>query len=743
MASNELHPYLGGSLQSTARGTTWTPAKTIDEKSLHRLDTEQQLQQPTQQVRGQVHEPTCMKHEDVREFLGAWQQDLQKQLQKHQDATSQVVIGIQDSMREQLLTSLKPLQEVLGELRARNVQDHLRQEEGVKLEKQQRTQEFPDPASSHIGQQCEMQPQCTPRQRWLRAGALIKQHKSGNQDDDEAEGDNVVASIAKKVADEVHDRIQQHHQQQHQQLQFQLQQDEIFQRLRHEHEHDEMWQRQQRQQVEKAHLAEQQKQMQNIQTESSQLDSSHFTDMWTNSSAKNVKALKSVDHASVEALKIALGLKVDRASVEAEDERRIRHQSIMLIIDTVSLFLTLANIILIGIETDIGLTNALAKLPQPNWAYNAETVFAVLFGVEVCVRICFERMEYVRGNHVRWNLFDCFLAICSLLDILAGILHIPIVASWRLLRVARAVRILKVISFVRELRIIQAAVIASMHSLAWSLAVLFFIIYLFSLFILQGVQIYMLEIPADTVVSEDLQLYWGGVSRAILSVIMAVTGGADWGDVSAPLFECHRFYLVAFVVFIAFFLFGILNILTAVFVEAATRIGDVDRDLVTQQKLVEHAATIDRIREVFLEVDIDKSGTITQHEMDHLFRQPKTIAHFEMLGLRVHEVMSLFTLLDLEGRKEVGIEELLSNVMRMKGAATGIDMATMMYESKRIYTSLSADFRHLENQLVRFASLVGINGHLTNGDINGELTNGWADSARKSVESEESVTETI
>mmetsp|Transcript_118861 Transcript_118861/g.222189 ORF Transcript_118861/g.222189 Transcript_118861/m.222189 type:complete len:91 (-) Transcript_118861:130-402(-) len=51
--------------------------------------------------------------------------------------------------------------------------------------------------------------------------------------------------------------------------------------------------------------------------------------------------------------------------------------------------------------------------------------------------------------------------------------------------------------------------------------------------------------------------------------------------------------------------------------------------------------------------------------------------------------MGLFKLLDIDGSGAVGIEEFVIGCMRLKGSAKSIDLATLMYENKRMVEQAS------------------------------------------------------
>merc|ERR1712066_793451 len=76
---------------------------------------------------------------------------------------------------------------------------------------------------------------------------------------------------------------------------------------------------------------------------------------------------------------------------------------------------------------------------------------------------------------------------------------------------------------------------------------------------------------------------------------------------------------------------------------------------------------------------------------------PATIAHLQILGLGVSEARGIFKLLDLDCRDMVSINELVLGLMRLTGHAKGVDIATLMYENKRIMMRLTAFMHYMED----------------------------------------------
>merc|ERR1719464_1702594 len=103
----------------------------------------------------------------------------------------------------------------------------------------------------------------------------------------------------------------------------------------------------------------------------------------------------------------------------------------------------------------------------------------------------------------------------------------------------------------------------------------------------------------------------------MFSLVLAISGGADWKDLVAPLSEISSLYTFLYSFFVLFVIMGVLNVLTSAFVQRACELSKLDRDLVIQSELASNESFVAEMNHIFEEVDIDGTGRITWEE----FRQ--------------------------------------------------------------------------------------------------------------------------
>lgn len=308
--------------------------------------------------------------------------------------------------------------------------------------------------------------------------------------------------------------------------------------------------------------------------------------------------------------------------------------------------------------------------------------FALVFAIEVLVRVYAERYSFFLGAEKWWNLFDVFLSLAAAADLVLNVFQISFVRSLRVFRAVRAAKILRSIRYVKELRLMVFAIGNSLLSLTWGLILLVFLIFLFAILMMQGVEQHIRSSPGEPV-SEELLSTFGNVQRSVLTLLMAISGGQDWVDFLVPLESVNTFYAGLFVVYVLVMGIGVFAILTGIFVEAAATNHQNDSNWAIQQEIEKRKATINKLRRFLHRADVDLDGKITKAEFEHYLSQEDMRAHLSLLDLDPTEAQDIFRLVDIEGRNEVAIEELVDRFMRLRGSATSVDIANLLFSSQR------------------------------------------------------------
>merc|ERR1711972_676074 len=98
--------------------------------------------------------------------------------------------------------------------------------------------------------------------------------------------------------------------------------------------------------------------------------------------------------------------------------------------------------------------------------------------------------------------------------------------------------------------------------------------------------------------------------------------------------------------FISLTVFGVLNVVTSVFVESAMQSSQHHKDLLIQENMLCKNIYMQHLREVFSQIDIDGSGEVSVEEMEFFLTDPKLKVYLESMDIYPDDARTLFRLLD-------------------------------------------------------------------------------------------------
>merc|ERR1712048_990371 len=259
----------------------------------------------------------------------------------------------------------------------------------------------------------------------------------------------------------------------------------------------------------------------------------------------------------------------------------------------------------------------------------------------------------------------------------------------------------------RQLRLMLLSSLNSLMPLVWAITFLCLIVFVFSVIAMQGVTDFVGNAMTGDTDAENMLEFFDSLSVALLSHLMAVTGGISWWDLCRLLLQCSPFYLVIFVFYILVMLLMVLNIVTGIFVTDAIQMAQNDRELSMQTKMENDEAKFKELKRLFSEIDADQSGRITAVDFEQLMEIPRVGAAFAALGLEISDPVSFFKLLDVDGSTELEIEEFVIGCMHMTGEAKAVSVNLLISENKRIMSRQAKQFEVLNARLKNVTELLG------------------------------------
>eukprot|EP00929_Paragymnodinium_shiwhaense_P071677 TRINITY_DN36421_c0_g1_i1.p1 TRINITY_DN36421_c0_g1~~TRINITY_DN36421_c0_g1_i1.p1 ORF type:complete len:899 (-),score=203.45 TRINITY_DN36421_c0_g1_i1:217-2913(-) len=357
------------------------------------------------------------------------------------------------------------------------------------------------------------------------------------------------------------------------------------------------------------------------------------------------------------------------------------------------------------------------------WVSLPMDFFCLLFLLDLIIRVVADNFDLSLRSGSGWRWFNIVTVSGTMLDSMSRVAfwNQRSVSSMRIfaarckpLRIVRVLSLVQVMSFIRndesfrELRIMVHSLTGALKSLFWVSSLIFVILLAFAVFITEGVielHVQSWKFTSDgPVLSEDesawrssLDAAFGTVPRSCLSLYKSMSGGADWGDVLSLLTPLSREFTLVFLVFITFAFVAVMNVATAVFVEATMRRSNSDRDMMVQSEMNETRDFLDSMRDVFEELDADKGGDVTKDELQEHLCNPYIGAYFTRLGVDVDNFDKLYSLLDSNNSGTISQDEFIYGCLRLRGQAKALDLEHIVKTISEVYECIEDGLESLSD----------------------------------------------
>merc|ERR1712136_450129 len=253
-------------------------------------------------------------------------------------------------------------------------------------------------------------------------------------------------------------------------------------------------------------------------------------------------------------------------------------------------------------------------------------------------------------------------------------------------------RLMRFKSFFRKLRTILLAVMNSNTMLLWAFVVLLMTVYLFAMIFLNIAALHIYESSDGDPFVDELRTYFSSLPMTMLTLFMSVSGGIDWWVAVKPLLGIGVSYAIIYVLFVVITQMGVLNVISAIFVNDAMETTRMDSDLRMQMEVDETRFAIERLTEIFADLTGGALGLhIPQRDFVQGVQSVEIKLKFAMLGLHFVDPVNFYKSLDVDQSGEVGLEEFVMGCLRLKSGAIFMDIDVGIKESTAWIKNAMAD----------------------------------------------------
>eukprot|EP00746_Dinoflagellata_sp_MGD_P161267 gnl/MRDRNA2_/MRDRNA2_88348_c0_seq1.p1 gnl/MRDRNA2_/MRDRNA2_88348_c0~~gnl/MRDRNA2_/MRDRNA2_88348_c0_seq1.p1 ORF type:complete len:827 (+),score=184.88 gnl/MRDRNA2_/MRDRNA2_88348_c0_seq1:70-2550(+) len=345
----------------------------------------------------------------------------------------------------------------------------------------------------------------------------------------------------------------------------------------------------------------------------------------------------------------------------------------------------LLNALTIGIETDFA-----GKYPAVRAAMNVlEHIYCTVFLIEMIIRITVDHVEYFTTP---MSLIDCVLVNFAVFD--TWILPLAVgsgvgigqLSILRVIRLLRLVRLIKLMRAYKKLYLLICGLVAGLKTLLWVALLMAITIYMFAIFSVQtighsptfGADVWEEKYPDSEFSSEK---YFKNIFLSMLTMWECLNDGCTT-DVVRPVITENWYYMPIFLAFVFLMVYGFLNILVGVFVDAITETATEQEEMIQREEELASGSWEHHVRDLWKCVNTDDDGGISKKEFFDAFEREELRTILTTLNLANVEAGELFNTIDVNGSGSIWKEELIEGVMKFRAALKNPEVSTLMIKKR-------------------------------------------------------------
>lgn len=269
------------------------------------------------------------------------------------------------------------------------------------------------------------------------------------------------------------------------------------------------------------------------------------------------------------------------------------------------------------------------------------------------------------------------------------------------MKMLRIIRVFRVFRFSSALSRVALMIVDSMKSLLWALIMLAIVVYVFAISLTTNAAdwiklevntgnpnwLELVQTSSDPTMQIMLRRF-GSLSKTAYTLVQAMLGGFNWGEVADVLMDVDVISPALLLLYVAFTMLAVLNVITGAFVDNALNLASQQRDFQIEREIESKEQYASQIRALFQTIDDDGSGDVSRKEIREMLEDATLSAYFRVLGFETTDADLLFKLLDVDDSDTVSMQEFLDGCGRLKGPARNMDVHAILAECRRMRKAL-------------------------------------------------------
>jgi len=313
-----------------------------------------------------------------------------------------------------------------------------------------------------------------------------------------------------------------------------------------------------------------------------------------------------------------------------------------------------------------------------------ENLFTFCFFTELILRTMTMGWPMLLASENWLDVFLVFLGVIVTWILGPAGIQVELLRKLTALRTLRMVRVARSVRFMPEFKEMWALV----KGLTESGETLFWVA------VMMGCVLYFFAIIATSLIGkseafeddEMVQEYFGDVGKSMFTLSQLMTLDS-WTGFARPMMKKQMWTVIFFIIFIFVAVFVMLNLVTAVIVNNAFSDSKTQEKELALRLAREKEEELEDLKQFFLQIDLDGSGSLTKTELFTATRNKKVRNKLRALDVMPKDLNELWETLD-DGNGELDAEEFVHGIRRLRGEAKAKDILRLYKELRRFESSV-------------------------------------------------------
>eukprot|EP00927_Polykrikos_kofoidii_P016310 TRINITY_DN17352_c0_g1_i4.p1 TRINITY_DN17352_c0_g1~~TRINITY_DN17352_c0_g1_i4.p1 ORF type:complete len:650 (+),score=72.36 TRINITY_DN17352_c0_g1_i4:103-2052(+) len=324
-----------------------------------------------------------------------------------------------------------------------------------------------------------------------------------------------------------------------------------------------------------------------------------------------------------------------------------------------------------------------------------DQVFLVLYTFEIFLRILASNCSFFSR---KFQLFDLSIVVFAWIEFVLGIggTQLPSANVLRIFRVFRLTRAVRVMVKFPELHNMVKGFASAVAAMFWGFVMILLLLVVFAILtveLLSGKN-ELFGFDDGTWCSEAFQSVW----LITLMFFQNLVAGDSWGQCSLPVIKKMPATFLIFAIALVCVQLGFTNLILSTIVETATSNRQEDAQVQAMKKRKQGLEALDRLSEICANLDADQGGDITLEEFLTGYDNQDGIRDLlQKLELERKDIMQLFLLMDEDSSGTISQEEFIECIRKAESQDMRVQMLALKLQVSGIARAVEEHMSTLVN----------------------------------------------